>query len=157
MRSVNLKKVFEKSRKFSTTLTLKHSELDLPNDIMDSGESFSAQITIYKKGAFYEATISVIGKVLLECSRCLSVFEKELNLKETLSLRPYPKTYRENLKIDDLAVSFIEDEENFDLINLVREQIILSIPTRRICSSESCQLPISSDGFSLRSLYDKAN
>ncbi|MEN3034140.1 MAG: YceD family protein [Aquificaceae bacterium] len=154
MRSVNLKKAFEKSKTLNVNLKLRHDELDLPKDIMDAGEEFTVRISISKKGPFYQATILLKGKVLLECSRCLKIFAKELNLKETLDLKPYPKTYRENLSSEDLCVSFIEDEENFDLLNLVREQIILSIPNRRICSIECCETPLPTEGFSLKQLLE---
>jgi uncharacterized protein len=55
-------------------------------------------------------------------------------------LEKYPEKLSINLNSQDLNVFFLEDEENFNLADLVREQIILSLPTKPLCRVD-CQIP----------------
>jgi len=55
-------------------------------------------------------------------------------------LEKYPEKPSINLNTQDLNVFFLEDEENFNLADIVREQIILSIPIKPLCRVD-CQIP----------------
>jgi len=67
-------------------------------------------------------------------------FVKEIESEETVRLENFPEKLTISLKAQDLNVCFLEDEEHFDLTQLVREQIILSIPTKPLCSPD-CTIP----------------
>jgi uncharacterized protein len=84
--------------------------------------------------------LGIKGSIELECSRCLTPFVKELESTETIRLEKYPEKLSISLKTQDLNVFFLEDEENFNLADLVREQIILSIPIKSLCRVD-CQIP----------------
>jgi len=73
---------------------------------------------------------------VLECSRCLTVLYKDIGRRESIRIEPYPTKDVLYLKPSELDVSFFEDEESFELTELVREQIILSIPTKPLCSPD---------------------
>jgi uncharacterized protein len=140
MPTLNLKEIFKTTARFSGFYKIKPEELDLPPEVGELKGPVEAEIQIEKVPRGYEVHLSIKGNIKLECSRCLTPFVKELESTETLRLEKYPEKPSINLKAQDLNVFFLEDEENFNLADLVREQIILSLPTKPLCSAD-CQIP----------------
>jgi uncharacterized protein len=83
----------------------------------------------------------LIGKLEVDCSRCLKPVDIALDLafdEDYVTLETYERASAEHeLKSSDLSLS-IYDGERVDLDEIVREQILLNIPTRHICS-ENCK------------------
>ena len=76
----------------------------------------------------------------LECSRCLKVFPYELDLSVDVVYRPLEELGGEEtheIKDDELDTDFYQGDE-LDIDDLVKEQVILSIPLKPLCS-ETCR------------------
>ena len=131
---LNLKEIFKTSKRFCGFYRIDPIALSLPADLGDLEGPVDAEVEIEKVAGGYEVKLTIRGKVKLECSRCLTPFVKELESTELIRLEKLPQKQSISLKAIDLNVFFLEDEENFDLTQLVREQIILNIPTKPLCS-----------------------
>ena len=76
----------------------------------------------------------------LECSRCLKRFLYPVDENFQTIFQPFsPRTTEEEIELvkEDLDVAFYK-EDIIDLTEIVREQILLSIPMIAVCD-ESCQ------------------
>jgi uncharacterized protein len=141
MPTLNLKEIFKTTARFSGFYKIKPEELDVPPELGELKGPVEVEIQIEKAPRGYEVHLSIKGNIELECSRCLTPFIKNLESTETIRLEKYPEKPSISLKAQDLDVFFLEDEENFNLADLVREQIILSIPIKPLCRVD-CQIPI---------------
>lgn len=82
----------------------------------------------------------VTGSVELECSRCLKNFVKELNGNIEVVYHPIEELTAEDkheVKDTELDMDFYKDDE-LDIDELIKEQVILSIPMKPLCS-EACK------------------
>ena len=140
MTTLNLKEIFKRRTKFIGHYRLNPSQINLPADVGEVKEPVDVHLEITKEKGGYRVHISIKGEVLLECSRCLSPFYKDISQIYSLRVQHYPSGDRVYLKPQDLDVSFYEDEEHLDVAQLVREQIILNIPIKPLCSPE-CSVP----------------
>jgi uncharacterized protein len=80
---------------------------------------------------------SVATSLLLQCDRCLEPYSWELskNFRIFLSLSPFKGGVDVELSEDDLNLEFLHG--NFlELEQVVKEQIILSLPMKTLCSPE---------------------
>lgn len=80
------------------------------------------------------------GRLALSCSRCLEAFSHPLDADFDLLLAPGPGPLRsdeEELSKADLDVDFYTREE-VNLEAIVREQVLLTLPLKPLCS-ETCQ------------------
>ncbi|WP_448583825.1 YceD family protein [Thermocrinis sp.] len=137
---LNLKEIFKTSKRFSGFYQISPKDLNLPADLGDLEKPVYVEVEIEKVMGGYSVNLKVKGEVKLECSRCLTPFVKEIESAETVRLEKLPEKMIISLKAQDLNVCFLEDEEHFDITELVREQIILSIPTKPLCSTD-CTIP----------------
>lgn len=83
---------------------------------------------------------SFTGSVELQCSRCLKNFIKDLEGGIDVVYHPIEELTGEDkheVKDEELDMDFYKDNE-LDLQELVKEQIILSIPMKPLCS-ETCK------------------
>jgi uncharacterized protein len=96
------------------------------------------RVGYYRAGRelFFDGHIG--GAVLGHCARCLEAYPFDLNKDFFLVLVPRSELPREmDLRDEELDLSFYEGEE-IDLTPLVREQIILALPSRPLCR-EDCK------------------
>lgn len=133
---LNLKEIFQKEKKFSQSYTLRPEDIKLPADLGEIREPLTVHVEITKEQGGYRVSMKIEGYVVLECARCLTVYHKDISRSESIRLEPYPAGGIVYLQPGELDVSFYENEEDFDLLQLVREQIILSIPTKPLCSPD---------------------
>lgn len=78
--------------------------------------------------------------VELECSRCLKSFAKDLNGSIEVVYHPIAELTAEDkheVKDVELDLDFYKDDE-FDIDTLIKEQVILGIPMKPLCS-EACK------------------
>ncbi len=136
MLTLNLKEIFKKTNRFKGNYSLDPKEINLPADVGEITNPVEVQVEIYKEKGGYKFRISITGSVMLECSRCLTVFEKDISQAWVIKLEKYKGGERVHLRPRDLEVSFYEDEENVNLADIVREQILLSIPIKPLCSPD---------------------
>ncbi len=138
---LNLREIFKRTVRFSGFYKIEPKELNLPADLGELKGPVEVEVQIEKVLGGYEINLSIKGSIELECSRCLTPFIKEMESVEVIRLEKYPEKTSISLKPQDLNVFFLEDEENFNLADLVREQVILSVPTKPLCSAD-CQIPL---------------
>lgn len=86
---------------------------------------------------------SLRGEIWVVCSRCLGAARVELD-EPALSLTFVPRQQAEETDTDEVELNagdlsvFEYDGERIDLLALVRESVILSVPMAPLCS-ESCR------------------
>lgn len=132
-------------------ITLGDSTLDFdfavaPEEIEFDGEEAQLKNPAQVKGTLtrHIAQTDVEGvisaEIELECSRCLQKIDKnfEIPFKAAFVVpENYTQAKEAELNAGDLDVSVIEGNE-IDLTDLVREQILLSLPEQVFCS-EDCK------------------
>ncbi len=103
----------------------------------------SVRISVIGSTAYVSGTVSVA--VSMQCSRCLKVFPCNISSILNIEYDPISEIEKEGefeLKSDELDVGFYKGGI-LNLTDLVREEIILSIPMRPLCTEDCrgiCQL-----------------
>lgn len=104
---------FKKRSKLSVKDAAVH--LDIDNDVIKS-----SCIKVSFKADRYEDIINVVGNISgvlsFECSRCLALFDQNINL--------------------DFDCSFCIEDYTLDLLKEIRENVILNIPMQPLCSND---------------------
>lgn len=101
----------------------------------------AAEVTVayYRAGQelFFQGRIS--GQVVGHCARCLEEYAFDLDKDFAVVLVPKQPPEDDDVELgdDDLDLSFY-DGDAVDLSPLIREQIILALPTRPLCR-DSCR------------------
>lgn len=160
MAKLNLKEIFKTRNRFSHSYVFRPEDIKLPPDLGELREPVNLYVEITKEKGGYRVNMEIEGYVVLECSRCLTIYQKDISRSESIRIEPYPTRDVLYLKLSELEVSFFEDEEAFDLTQLVREQIILSIPTKPLCSPDcmaGSQKQLESKSTTLGDLLKKSN
>ena len=148
MFTLNLKEIFKISDRFKGSYTLQPSDIKLPPEIGEIKKPFKVNVEITKDKEGYRLRMNVEGSVELECSRCLEIFEKEVSQNKTKFLQNVPNEEGVfMLKPKDLEVTFMEEPDIVDIAELVREEIILSIPMKPLCSPNCRGIPEYELGF----------
>lgn len=99
-----------------------------------------ALIRIDKKNSeiFLKGTLSVT--LQQQCSRCLKTFDTEMKIDIDTLYRPSKEIDVEEhyeLKSDELETAFYKNDE-IDIDDLLKEQILLNLPMKPLCS-EQCK------------------
>jgi uncharacterized protein len=102
--------------------------------------SIDVHLSYYRSGQqlFFNGWLA--GTLEATCSRCLSAYPWALNKEFEFVLSPDPsKSGRkiEELRKEDLGLSYYSTEE-INLTPLIREQVMLALPTRPLCK-EDCR------------------
>lgn len=82
----------------------------------------------------------ISSKAELECSRCLRKYTDELHAQVDVTYHPLEELKAEGkyeVRENELDTGFYAGDE-FNLLELVKEQIILSVPMKLLCS-ETCK------------------
>ena len=105
--------------------------------ILGLGAPLSVWIKIQPVGRRITIGGSVSTSLLLQCDRCLEPFSWELSkdFGIFLSLSPFTGGVDVELSEDDLNLEFIQGDF-LELEQVIKEQIILSLPMRTLCSAE---------------------
>ncbi|NPA42281.1 MAG: DUF177 domain-containing protein [Aquificae bacterium] len=134
MTVLNLKEIFEKEEVFENRYVIKPEDLSFPADLGEIREPVEVFLRITKDKNGYRVFMNILGNVELECSRCLELFDKDISQEKEKHLEYYPKEDHLSLSPEDLEVSFMEEPDILNLEDLVREEIILSVPMKPLCS-----------------------
>lgn len=125
--------VYEEPTESLTTLLMHGDVCDF-----DFPSAADVQMEYYRSGQelFFQGHVS--GPVVGHCARCLEQYPFELETDFSVVLVPRGEmgTKESELTKDEVDLSTYEGDE-VDLSPLVREQIILALPTRPLCK-ESC-------------------
>lgn len=82
----------------------------------------------------------VVAMTFLVCSRCLKEFSFPIKVDfsdEYIPYREFTEKTEHELTKDELDVNFYQDDE-IDIEDLIREQILLTVPMKSLCKSD-CQ------------------
>jgi uncharacterized protein len=99
-----------------------------------------AQIRIEKVGTEVIIKGKLIVNVKLQCSRCLKDFLSDLYIPIDVVYHPVEELKGEDtheIKGEELDMDFYSGEE-MDLLALLKEQIVLNLPMKPLCS-DSCK------------------
>lgn len=102
--------------------------------------SFDVHLVYYRSGPELLFSGRLRGQLIGRCGRCLEEFELTLDHPFDFMLSPQAKKTghgAEELHRDDLGLSYYSSDE-IDMAPLIAEQVLLSLPTRPICS-DSCR------------------
>lgn len=120
--------------------TIAPEKIDLEGEAVKLRRAVRIEGSLNKRAAQTDVEGKIFVDVLLECSRCLQEIEKPLEI-EFRSVFVTPEFFHEGkeveLKQDDLEVD-IFGGSSIDLPELVREQILLNLPTQIFCV-EKCK------------------
>ncbi len=116
-------------------------------DIVQEGASAAVRfpsgvridVTYYRSGRELFFHGSLKGEAETECSRCLENFDFVMEKSFDFVLTPDPLPTNKNMELtaDEMGLSFYTGED-IDLSPFVREQTLLALPLRPLCS-ESCR------------------
>jgi len=138
---IDLRKILGETRHFE--FFLDQDSLQRDNRI-DPGfkieRPFSVKAELYKAGDKYILEGGFQGKIQISCDRCLEPFPHELNIRLRRVLVPSAQD------TEDADKELIEQDLNIDMItadiidlaDIVKEQIYLYLPMKKICKTD-CQ------------------
>lgn len=97
----------------------------------------TADLELNKTGKEIVVSGEVTTEVELQCSRCLKIFKRDLKLPVEVVYHPLEEigVERHGLRDDELDMGFYKGEE-LDLKDLLREQLLLNIQMKPLCSEE---------------------
>ncbi|MDQ3181629.1 MAG: DUF177 domain-containing protein [Acidobacteriota bacterium] len=124
----------------SFDFTLAPGEIDLEGDAGRLKNEVRAQGKLKKGIAQTDIEGKIFADVELECNRCLQPTKSSLKIPfKAVFVTPenYTQEKEAEINAEDLEVSIFEGDK-IDLGELVREQILLNLPTQRFCR-ENCQ------------------
>ena len=100
------------------------------------GCNVKAKIVFKNVDDFIEAKGHAIGKIVLECDRCLNKFEHilDFDIDETFAKNSLLDEYGQEVELS--AGQFITDLEGakeIDVYDLLYQSVILSLPNKKVC------------------------
>lgn len=122
------------------TYELQPAEISLDEETARLKKSVRVSGKVKKGIAQIDVSGEIKGEIELDCTRCLQPQSSELNIPfnvEYVTAENYTSDKEAELNKRDLEVSVYEDDQ-INLDELVREQILLNLPTRFYCQ-EDCQ------------------
>lgn len=129
-----------KNSLFSFDFALTPEEINLESEEATLKNVVKTQGNLKKGIAQVDVKGEIFADIEIECSRCLASAESSLEIAfdaAFVSPENYTEAKEAELGVEDLEVSIIEDDQ-IDLTELVREQILLNLPTQIFCQ-ENCQ------------------
>lgn len=115
-------------------------EIDLEGEAVKLKDVIKVEGKLKKGIAQTEVHGKIYGEIEVECNRCLQPAEMYLEFPFDavfVTAENYTQEKEAELKADDLEVSVFEGDK-IDLTELVREQILLNLPSHVLCR-EDCQ------------------
>lgn len=120
--------------------SLEPNEIDLESETAKVADTVRINAKLKKGIAQTDVSGTIFAKLEIECSRCLQPTEQYFEIAFNAAFVT-PENYTEaketELKSEDLDVSIFEGDR-INLTELVREQILLTVPTQTFCR-EDCK------------------
>src|SRR5687768_4837966 len=120
--------------------TYQPEELDLVDDRVTLNGPVTVTGSVRRSGTEVIVNGRLSSLVSVECDRCLKTVELPISAKfsvDYITGKDYESSQAAELTAEDLDVS-VFDGEAIDVDELVKEQILLSIPDRALCR-EDCK------------------
>ncbi|HEB74771.1 MAG TPA: DUF177 domain-containing protein [Nitrospirae bacterium] len=121
-------------------LDLDFSETIVRNSLLESEGPVTAHLRVERRGDEVMIRGEIEGTIALQCSRCLIGFHRDMSLNVDLEYHPSSEVAREEtyeVPRDEIDVGFYDNDE-IDISQVVREQLILSLPMKALCD-EACK------------------
>ncbi|MBI4683923.1 MAG: DUF177 domain-containing protein [Nitrospirae bacterium] len=112
----------------------------LKTDVINLITPVQGSLSIRKVGPEVVIEGEIKAEAEIECSRCLKVYTAEINATVSVMYHPVKELRAEQkyeVREDELDIGFYAGDE-FDVLELVKEQIILNVPMKPLCS-ETCK------------------
>ena len=113
----------------------KPADIELNTEEAELKEPVSIDVWIkkIKKGFRFQGSLK--GSINIQCARCLELFNLPVSTTFDLIYKPHQMLDDDEieLKENDMNISFLSKEE-IELKDIIREQILLSIPMKPLCS-----------------------
>lgn len=127
-------------QKVGNEADLEQSEkLRFPDDNLNLTRPVKIRIHLVNTGASVLARGQVETEIELECSRCLKKFKLPISIEieeEFSRIPPKFKSGREiELKEEDFVYP-IEKDNSIDLAEVIRQNLLLAIPIKTLCSPD---------------------
>jgi uncharacterized metal-binding protein YceD (DUF177 family) len=131
-RFINLEEISSDSPlKIKTKVPAKF--VNLPEEEGKAVSDFDLELTIFKAGSGYDIVGRYQGKIKVICARCGNEFEKHIKSEFHYSLMPLSTAGKGgDISNEDMDVKF-SDEKILDLHEVLREQILLNLPSKMLC------------------------
>jgi len=133
---INLKNELKKEKFVEKEYEIPVEDLDLPAEY-EAKDDVKVHLYIIKEKDGYALSMDFKSGIDLECGRCLEHYNMDLKGTSNIFLSK-KKLKAGELSSSDLDVKYLEDEEHFNLNELVREEIIVRTPMKPLCS-EDCK------------------
>ena len=137
---IQLKELKEGKTEFKFT-NQKGETLEIEEKTFFKVKNFKVLGEITKTRLEYFLKIKVISKILLECARCLEKFEKDFEENGEYHIKIGKDRLGDKkeaeIQEDDINTIYL-DEPVLNLIPLIKEIILLSIPMKPLCK-EDCK------------------
>jgi uncharacterized protein len=120
--------------------TYQPEELDLVDERITLNGPVEVVGSVRRSGAEVIVNGRLSSRVSVECDRCLKTVELPISAEfrvDYITGQDYESSHAAELTADDLDVS-VFDGERIDVDELVKEQILLSVPDRTLCR-EDCK------------------
>ena len=121
-------------------LSISPAEIDLGSETVKLIAEVEAKGRLTKRIVQTDVEGKITAKAEIDCTRCLATVESVLDIPFHVSYTS-PENYTDEqeaeVRGDDLDIA-ISDDDRIDLIELVREQILLNIPEQVLCK-EDCK------------------
>lgn len=112
----------------------------IETDVIRMLSPLKAKLRIGKVSSEILVNGSLSALVEMQCSRCLNNFTNKTDININVVYHPVEELKgvdRHEIKDDELDTGFYRDEQ-LDISELLKEQLILSLPMKPLCS-ESCR------------------
>jgi uncharacterized protein len=124
---------------------------EIPDDGLELNEELAAEtlavrapvhsvLNVYRTGSEVLVSGVMDTVVELQCGRCLKNFDMDIKSRLEVVYHPAKEIGKEEhreLKGDELESGFYSDD-TLDTVDVLREQLLLSVPMRPLCS-EDCK------------------
>ncbi|MFZ5981258.1 MAG: YceD family protein [Candidatus Zixiibacteriota bacterium] len=121
-----------------TILTVTPGQLGPIRDDVREIKELVLDLTIQKSGEEYFCQGKLMGKLVIECSRCLSDFEADLVEPTNFIICSAIRTADKDV-IDDEDYAFFKGNDlRVDLTEIIYQALVLSLPMKPLCS-ETCR------------------
>ena len=129
-------------RDFPLSLEVRPGEIDFLDENLRQEDSLHIQGSVHLRKSTRElqVKVSLTGRLSFSCDRCLSRVQWPLALDLDLTYLPAdasPQEDEREISADEAEIGFY-DSKGISLEEVWREQVLLSLPMRRVCQP-SCQ------------------
>ena len=151
-RYINLTEVTDREP-LEVSTRIEPSVMELPEAEVKSATPFDIHIKVQKGAIGYRVSGRISGTVKLLCSRCLKEIEERIDREFSYRLLPTSRIGKGKISAEELDIKF-SDSQFIDLAEVVREQILLTIPVKPLCS-EACSVSYSEEGEEVDERWEK--